>query len=133
IEGIHAVELCDALLNIAVKGNWPPVCSHWSFPSSDRSGWERDQTANTNRSRRHRAETLDNKSNTSSNVRDDNNSNVTGSGSMGESATQQHVLSCNHCKSQLQIDNPEIFRIIIQLLYTAMGKTDDRDIVYILN
>jgi len=46
---------------------------------------------------------------------------------------ERTVISCSMCRNQLEIENPEIFKIIIQLLASARGHTSDSGTCYIFN
>eukprot|EP01114_Cavostelium_apophysatum_P014246 TRINITY_DN3646_c0_g1_i2.p1 TRINITY_DN3646_c0_g1~~TRINITY_DN3646_c0_g1_i2.p1 ORF type:complete len:2996 (+),score=922.89 TRINITY_DN3646_c0_g1_i2:247-9234(+) len=87
IEGQRAVELCDSLLNMGVKGTWPPSCP--KHPSLVRLSppWEaRPSPA----------------------VPSSKHSSMTHSKNL--------VSNCLGCRESLTIENPEIFKLIVQLL-----------------
>lgn len=119
IEGANAIELCDALLNLAVKGCWPPSCAVYKdlFTEKQKKGPGPDSNTSTPIS------PMDPMPNSPNNPRM----------VMDTAAAHQHVYHCPRCSDELLIENPEIFKIIIQLLDSALGKADDKDVVYILN
>lgn len=95
IEGQSAVQLSDSLLNMAVKGTWPPSCPKHEPAIQLLPPWE---------SAGEPLGPLESKDSIS--------------------ITQSRALvgSCSQCREALFIENPEIFRLIVQLI----GKTSKK-------
>eukprot|EP01119_Soliformovum_irregulare_P013684 TRINITY_DN3666_c2_g1_i3.p1 TRINITY_DN3666_c2_g1~~TRINITY_DN3666_c2_g1_i3.p1 ORF type:complete len:2431 (-),score=776.48 TRINITY_DN3666_c2_g1_i3:1776-9068(-) len=108
IEGTRAVELCDSLLNIAVKGTWPPSCPKHAPPIQLPPPWE------------------------SGNPSDE----LISTDSTSLSQSRACTSTCSQCREALFIENPEIFKLIIQILSAALRKKDSHQhlsyYVYIL-
>jgi len=106
IEGTNAIELCDSLLDIAVRGTWPPSCPRYkSITEKLKTPPSEEDIAN----------------------------DFSHSADPDSFSIETHVHRCTLCKDQLEIENSEILKIIVQLLYAALGKTEDAHIVFILN
>ncbi len=91
IEGQRAVELCDSLLNMGVKGTWPPSCSKHPPPLVLPPPWEPQFTPATDA---------------------DHSSQI-----------QTQVSACLNCKESLFIENPELIKLIIQLIGSATKRS----------
>lgn len=161
--GQRAIEICDALIDVAVRHSWPPSCpTHYkkyvTIYNKEREKEEkrkRDDEARERRRRQHHAQDHasdfyhydgnddhDGEADTfmSARRRSRSFSAISSSSSFSAWASstrdkiiEETVKSCGVCRGQLEMENPEIFKIIIQLLASAQGRTDDRDICYILN
>ena len=127
IEGSNAIELCDALLNLAVKGYWPPACPAYRELTNNNTNNNNNNNLNTPRGGGGSGDGL---------VSPYGNEPERGREErvvVDTAAVHQHVYHCHRCSDELLIENPEIFKIIIQLLDSALGKADDMDVIYILN
>jgi hypothetical protein len=129
IEGSHAIDMCDALLDIAVKYSWPPSCPQHSYGkssstplSSPKQPVKSDDLPPSPR----RSSSASSASSTVPELIDSKNWHR-------DKQVEEAVMSCPRCRNQLLIENPEIFKIIVQLLGPALGKADDLDICYILD
>jgi hypothetical protein len=88
IEGQRTVELCDCLLNIAVKGTWPPSCAQHHPILKLLPPWHPQSIVDA----------------------------LVCTDSSSLSQARILVTSCTHCKESLFLENPEICKLIIQLL-----------------
>jgi hypothetical protein len=157
--GQRAIEICDALIDIAVRHSWPPSCpAHYknyvSIYNREREREEKRKREEEARQRRKQQQRPDNADFIADTGDDDGEvdswpanrrrsrsfSAISSSSSFSAWASstrdkmiEETVKSCGVCRGQLEMENPEIFKIIIQLLASAQGRTDDRDICYILN
>ena len=96
IEGTKTVELCDSLLNMSVFGNWPPHCSKHPLHANLRLSAPWEPTAI-----------------------------FPFSESLSLSSIQQQVNGCSQCRDNLFIENPELFKLIVQLVGNATRKTNN--------
>lgn len=92
-DGVRIVELCDSLLNIAVRNTWPPSCSK-HLPPKQLPPWETSFFE-------YRQASPD----------------ILRQSSLAQSRAL--AGSCSVCKEGLHIENPEVFKLILQLLGTA--------------
>lgn len=93
IEGPRVVELCDSILNMAVKYTWPASCPKHVLPRHI-PPWETSSFSSQ----------IDQQT--------DNYSPLNISRSL--------ISTCFACKQSLHIENPEVFKLIIQLLGKAI-------------
>ncbi len=110
MSGKEVKELCDSLLNMALKVSWPPSCSVHSSSTRLQLPWEVPV------SQQNQSISLTSSTTTSF-----------------LSHSKGLADTCQNCRDSLYIDNPEIFKLIIQLLGASVKKetSDNQEIYYI--
>lgn len=119
------IELCNSLLNSAIKGTWPVSCSIHKYPFLSNSS----KNHNFNQLQINEKDIIKNnqeKNNYLHNQDENNNlQNFKDFSSNYLSYSSFLVNTCKECQDSLLIKNPEIFKIIIQFIGKTITKENN--------